>query len=103
MKDQTGTNMDSSSPKRRLRVRIVRVAPSERSFLTRNTGLFRLDITVLLLGVLAAFGASALGLSLGWRLVAVMMMGLGVVLPRTPRLMLSYSRTEPVYKKPLSI
>ena len=71
--------------------------------MTRNTVLFRLDTMVLFLGVLAAFGVSALELSAEWSLAAIMIMVLGVVLPPTQRLMLSYSQTVPAYKKPPSI
>jgi hypothetical protein len=93
-------NTDLSSPVRRLHVRIVRAAGWERQFLTRSTVLLRLDTMVLFLGVLAAWPVSALELGLGWTLGVVTILALGLAMPRTPRLMLSYSQTVPDWKTP---
>ena len=83
----------------------VRIAPAEKwgpLFSIRNGVWFRLDTTVLILGVLAAFLVSVLELNLVWNLAATMILVLAVALPSTRKLTLSSSRTETGSEEPPS-
>lgn len=75
-------------------VRIARVDKWEPWYSTPNTVLLPLGTTVLFLGVLLAWLGTVLEPPLPWSLAAATTLVLGLVLPSTLRLTLSFSQTE---------